>query len=278
MYSGFITRKRVIGKFGIHQRFDNLAYKLILPMLKTQTFPTKKQILHFEGMNGPDGLKVKSPNYNEPSHLYNPKDNQGEVPTHIKNHYALLTEALKQADLIRASFEAAWLAHFITDGLTPAHHAMGDEIVGLDQKSSKIIAVLLENPKKLEQNPRFKKLKKQWGMWGGKGVMTRHFYFELGAATAMMLARIKVKFDWDKYELAQTKGPLALFRREAKDIAKLNLYDRFQTEGWNNKIAKIIKNQIAPQTIETIAVIWLLAYVEAGLLKIVKPARTSKKD
>lgn len=40
----------------------------------------------------------------------------------IEDHIVNLTEALKADNYQRAAFEAAWMAHAITDGLTPAHH------------------------------------------------------------------------------------------------------------------------------------------------------------
>src|SRR6266403_1491378 len=107
MYSGFITPKKTVARVGIHQRFDMAAYKMIKPYLPEGAFPAIKQIVHFEGYNGPDGLKVKSRGKNEPSHLYDPVTDTGEVPHHIAGHYTGLVESLKKADLIRAAFEAA---------------------------------------------------------------------------------------------------------------------------------------------------------------------------
>src|SRR5437016_3491382 len=121
MFSGFVSHKHVIKSIGIHQRFDMAAYRAIKPFIALGEFPSLGQILHFEGYNGPDGLKVKSPGLHEPSHLYDPYNDSGEVPMHIENHYQKLVQALVDDDIIRAAFEAGWLAHYVTDGLTPAH-------------------------------------------------------------------------------------------------------------------------------------------------------------
>src|SRR5258708_4066856 len=101
MYAGFITTKRVVKRAGIHQRFDMAAYKMIAPYLPDGGFPTLKNILHFEGYNGPDGikskggLKYKTKDDHNPSHLYDHHTDTGEVPVHIANHYAGLVESLK---------------------------------------------------------------------------------------------------------------------------------------------------------------------------------------
>ncbi|HEX3082316.1 MAG TPA: hypothetical protein VHQ86_03610, partial [Candidatus Saccharimonadia bacterium] len=133
MYAGFITPKRTIKAAGIHQRLDTAAYKMIAHYLPDETFPDLVSILSFEGYNGPDGLKSKnglkprglspeSMHEDNPSHLYDPVTDTGEVPFHIANHYKGLVACIEMGDQVRGAFEAAWLAHYIGDGLTPAHH------------------------------------------------------------------------------------------------------------------------------------------------------------
>jgi len=105
MYAGFITPKRVVKKAGIHQRLDMAAYKMIAHYLPDEAFPSLKAILSFEGYNGPDGLKSKlglhpkgsrpeDKDSHEPSHLYDPVTDTGEVPMHIDNHYRGLVDCL----------------------------------------------------------------------------------------------------------------------------------------------------------------------------------------
>jgi len=133
MYAGFITPKRVVKSAGIHQRLDSAAYRMISHYLPDEAFPELKAILAFEGYNGPDGLNTKlglKPKSSDPSaagehgpsHLYDPVTDSGEVPQHIATHYRGLVESLGRSDMIRASFEAAWLAHYVGDGLTPGLH------------------------------------------------------------------------------------------------------------------------------------------------------------
>src|SRR4051812_28292720 len=103
------------------------AYRMISPYLDDTTFPSWPQIKHFEGINGPDGIKTKSPGHHDPGHLYDPETGAGEIPQLIKDHYRNLVTTLRLKDTVRAAFEAAWLAHYLCDGLTPAHHFPLDE-------------------------------------------------------------------------------------------------------------------------------------------------------
>ena len=115
---------------GVHQKIDGIARQMLNTYLKhPYDFPSKKQILYFEGTRGPDGLKRKSPADDEPHSFLNPEKDDGKLFNQIDNHHYNLSVALKERDVERASFEAAWLAHFIVDGLTPAHHYPFDKIV-----------------------------------------------------------------------------------------------------------------------------------------------------
>lgn len=261
MYSGFITSKRVIAAVGVHQRFDAVAYRIVEPYLMPTMFPNVRQILHFEGINGPDGLKVKSPGKNEPSHLYDPLGDVGPIPEHIKQHYDGLVVALKQQDMVRAGFEAAWMAHYICDGLTPAHH------FPLDKHIQKHELVKTEKGRyRVRQpgEPARETVKKGWAVWGGKGLLTTHFNFEMGVAAALLGQKIRVRLDVAKLAQARQMGIIDFFKQEALDIAELNMYERFYRRGWNTELARQVKVKLAPQTVQTIGIAWLLAYLESG--------------
>jgi hypothetical protein len=267
MYAGFITHKRAVARLGIHQRFDMAAYKMIRPYLP-DTFPTLKEIWHFEGYNGPDGINVKSKGLSKlrprqegdakPSHFYDPSTDTGEVPMHIANHYTALVETLKNSDIIRASFEAAWLAHYIADGLTPAHHwPLEEKLAEAADKASRDI-------KNGDTSKFAAQVKKNWAVWGAKGHMTTHFNFEMGVAFAMLVFPIKAEFTEHELSVARRLGPVEYFKTQARAVAALQLYERFYREGWNADIAYIVKNQLAPQAVRAIGNIWLLALLDAG--------------
>ncbi len=269
MYAGFITTKRVIKRAGIHQRLDSAAYKMVEQYLPTGAYPRLKDILHFEGYNGPDGLntkvglkpkglKSKECDDHNPSHMYDPINDTGEVPTHLAYHYAALVENLKSGDMIRAAFEASWFAHYVGDGLTPAHHWP------LDQKVAEAAEKASRELREGDTSRFAVSLKKNWALWGAKGHVTTHFNFEMGIAFALLLFPIRPIFS--DYELGRAKelGPVEYFKSEARDIAGLNLYERFYKEGWTGDLASVVKNKLAPQTARAIGTLWLLAVLDAG--------------
>jgi hypothetical protein len=265
MYAGFITPRRVVKRVGIHQRLDMAAYRMIEHFLPVGGgFPDIKDILHFEGYNGPDGLKSKTglklrtKDDPGPSHLYDPVADTGEVPIHIANHYRSLVECLKDDDLVRASFEAAWLAHYIGDGLTPAHHwPLEDKIAEAAERSTKTL-------RGGDPNKYVAFLKKNWAIWGAKGHMSTHQNFEMGIAFALLFFPIKPEFSEHELVQARELGPVEYFKHEARAIAGLNLYERFYEEGWSNELAVAVKNVLAPRTAQAIGIVWLLALLDAG--------------
>lgn len=269
MYAGFITPKRVFKSAGIHQRLDTAAYKMITDYLPKGTFPDLKSILNFEGYNGPDGLNTKiglSPkglhpqneHEHNPSHLYDPVTDTGEVPHHIAGHYAGLVSCIERGDLVRGAFEAAWLAHYIGDGLTPAHH------FPLESKIAEAAAHAAHRTGEGNIGRATAFMRRNWQIWGAKGHMSTHQNFELGIAVALLIFPIRAQLDAAELARARQLGPVEYFKSEAREVAALELYERFYREGWNNDIASIVKKVLAPKTARTIGIIWLLAILEAG--------------
>jgi len=124
MYAGTTFRRDSGRIVGVHQKIDRASRRLLKKLIgKDAAFPSISQILHFEGINGPDGIKRKSPSKDEPWHYIDPtKDDDRALIGLINDHMANLVVALRTKNDERAAFEAAWLAHAIVDGLTPAHH------------------------------------------------------------------------------------------------------------------------------------------------------------
>lgn len=277
MYSGFISTKRVIKRLGVHQRFDAAAHHMISPFIKPKTFPGIKAILHFEGYNGPDGIKVKSPGIDDPSHFYDPETDTGELPEHVQNHYDGFVEALRTEDMVRAAFEASWLAHYVVDGLTPAHHyPLVEKIVGLREgeralRRRKSSDEPLRNDATTPLAKNFvigetvrQTLKKNWKIWGGKGILSTHHNFEIGVASSLLFAKLNLKLNEAMLAEARKMGMLAFFKREAREVAQLDLYERFYRQGWTAELARIVRQQIAAHAVQVVGIIWLLAYLEVG--------------
>ncbi len=111
--------------FHAHQKLDRVAYRHFRQLLPEAGFPSLKQILYFEAGHGPDGARYKRQQEGgeQPWHFVDPHDaTDQQLYELIDLHYDGLKRALAKGDDIRSAFEAAWLAHALVDGLTPAHH------------------------------------------------------------------------------------------------------------------------------------------------------------
>ena len=123
MYSGFTLTDYSGRIIGAHQKIDRAAREHLGNLIDGKDlFPSAKSILNFEGKNGPDGLKRKSPGKNEPEHYFSPFGEDMGLVNIINEHYKNLVFEIKNDNRERVAFEAAWLAHCLVDGLTPAHH------------------------------------------------------------------------------------------------------------------------------------------------------------
>ena len=124
MYSGLVLTKYSGRLMGAHQKIDRVARRHLSEIMAADVvFPRISEILRFEGKNGPDGIKRKSPGKDEPWHYLDPlSGDASEFLAILDEHYMGLVTHLRAGNTERAAFEAAWLAHAIVDGLTPAHH------------------------------------------------------------------------------------------------------------------------------------------------------------
>lgn len=244
MNSGFLSfaTKGKVSTIGTHQKFDRTAFRLLEPLVDTMIFPPRSKILKFEGIGGPDGLKVKG--HHNTDHLWDPINEIGMLPTWVDIHCRNLATAIKNGDVVKASFEAGWMAHYVTDGLTPAHHI-----------SHRLIAAEYQDSSKLRRN---------WLYWGRKGLMSSHVAFETGISSSMLFSPIRTKFDPQLYKRVQEKGLGEVLREESLKIAKLDLYDQFLRKGWTIDVAKTIRSMVIPRIPQLIAAGWLLAYEQSG--------------
>lgn len=239
-FASFATRGKV-SIAGTHQKLDREAFRILSPMIKPGHFPLRREILKFEGYGGPDGLKVKG-DY-KTDHLWDPINEIGFLPIWIESHYANLVDALKREDYVEASFHAGYMAHYITDSLTPAHHM-----------SHKLLEEEYNNVSKVRQS---------WKNWGMKGWKSSHFAFETGISAATMFSPLRVKFDLALTEGIAKDGIAQIIKDESLKIAKLNLYEDFLKNGWTTRLAKSVRATVVPKIPQMIAAAWLAAYQEA---------------
>jgi hypothetical protein len=269
MYAG-TTLTPLSGRlFGAHQKIDRLARGSLRMLLdKDALFPKVKTILHFEGVNGPDAIKRKSPAKDEPWHYYSPFDTSDtSLVDLIGVHYDQLVVALKKADQVRAAFEAAWLAHAIVDGLTPAHHFPYEEKllelrggVGIDERTTYKEKIVMPGDTRREQ------LQNNWKMWGSKGLLSTHFLFEWGVAALIVPFSTKhvqpsQKDIDDLYKL----GVLELFRHKAKEVVGLDMYHKYYRNGWTPALARQVRNHLAPIIVKMVTLAWYAASIDAGV-------------
>ncbi len=243
MNSGFIThltKGRLLNSVGTHQKFDRTAYGLIKSKIEAGKFPARSQIINFEGSGGPDGLKFKG-NYTT-DHMWDPVNKIGQLPTWIEIHYKNLVKALRDDDLVKAAFEAGFMAHYLTDSLTPAHHL-----------SHKFILEEYEG----------KKHRKRWKIYGHKGILSTHVAFESGISSAIFFNPIKVEFDNKLFSRIKEDGIKEVVMHESLTISKLHIYDQYLRRGWNTKLVKVIKATVVKRIPQFIAAAWLAAYQEA---------------
>jgi hypothetical protein len=268
MYSG-TTLTPLSGRLlGAHQKIDRLARSGLGKMLHdSQHFPAIRQILHFEGVNGPDAIKRKSPAKDEPWHYFTPFDRADvKLVELIAAHYDQLVKALKAYDDIRAAFEAAWLAHAIVDGLTPAHHYPYEEKLtelrggeGLETRISIREKLVMPGTTRRQQ------VSNNWKMWGPKGLLTTHGMFEWGVSLmiaplphgVLMPASAEVE---ELYEY----GIAELFRRKAQEVAALAMYEEFYKQGWTPRLVRLARKRLAPAIVQTVTLAWYGAACEAS--------------
>lgn len=270
MYSG-LTLTRASGRVaGAHQKIDRIARRQ-LDQVSTRVgkqFPSIKTILHFEGRNGPDGIKTKSPAKDEPWHYFSPfDDDDTQLVELIEGHYRNLVAALASGDKVLAGFEAAWLAHAVVDGLTPAHHypyeAKLDELRGGLGKETRITyrdKLLMPGSTNREA------IANNWKMWGPKGLLTTHIAFEWGVSAILLPMRLGKRTMPTAKEVKEMQQQSAAdyFVQVAKEVAAYGLYEEFYRKGWTPRLARTVRQQLAPTLIKAVTLVWYKAAHEAS--------------
>jgi hypothetical protein len=271
MYAGTTFRRDSGRIIGVHQKIDRVSRRLLKKLIPhDQFFPPIKDILHFEGMNGPDGIKRKSPSKDEPWHYIDPtKPNDTELITLINDHMANLTEALSAHNEQRAAFEAAWLAHSIVDGLTPPHHyPLSDKIEELwgkhhTERLTKKDKTIIKGINRRDT------LSKNWQYWGIGGVFSAHLSFELGVASTIAPYRFTDSSPTriDIIHL-QKQGFEAVFLEAVHTIYDLGMFDEFVRKGWTRRLANRTRRLLVPKIIKIVCLAWYNASLKAKIEKI----------
>lgn len=251
---------------GVHQKIDRVARRHIQTLLsETDVFPDSKQILRFEGKNGPDGIKRKSPAVDEPWHFIDPNNpDDTALLDMIDGHIYNLAIALRENNMARASFEAAWMAHAITDGLTPAHHFPLEEKLeelrgeGMETRDSIIKKGLMPGDTLKD------KVRNNWQFWGAKGAMTTHLAFEAGVASVIAYKRFSdgMPTATEREQVARD-GFRSYYLADVQRVANLQMYENFIKTGWTTALAMQTNRQLMPLIIRAVVLGWLSAVEES---------------
>lgn len=270
MYSfGPLPKLKQSGRIiGAHQKIDRLARRHFTHLAgRTHEFPNAKEIIHFEGMRGPDGVKLKSPGVDEPWHfidLKNPTDTR--LMGHIHDHRNNLVVAIKAGDRIKMAFEAAWLAHAVTDGLTPAHQVPYDELMKeLRGEVDEAYLKKVRSKALMPGNGSAKAfIKNNWGYWGAGGVMTSHTLFEAGVATTISAMKYDPSlFSNDQIHELMNRDFNEVIMDAIHEVATLKMYESFKKTGWGLPLAKKTRQRLLPIILRTVTYAWYHALSEA---------------
>lgn len=259
MYAGTTFRRDSGRIVGVHQKIDRVARRHLKKHLPHgMFFPVIANILHFEGKNGPDGIKRKSPASDIPWHFIDPtKPDDRALIVMIHDHMFNLRAALKDNNEERAAFEAAWLAHAIVDGLTPAHHyPLHDKIEELWGRPHHE-RVTIEEKNFIRGTGRRDTLSKNWEYWGARGVFTAHFMFEWGVASAIAPEKFNTSGPTDDdFRQLERDGFEQVFLRALHKIDHMKMYDEFGKQGWTRSLGNKTKKVLIPEIIKVVCLAW----------------------
>lgn len=267
MYSGTTFRHKSGNIIGVHQRINRIAKRHLRHKIGNKPFfPSIKTILHFEGKNGPDGIKSKSPSIDEPWHFISPDaDLSDPLIQTIEDHIHNLAAALKAGDEERAAFEAAWASHAIVDGLTPAHqYPLAEKIAELwgkphHERSSKRDKIIIRGTGKRDM------VAKNWKYWGASGVFNQHWLFEFGVASSMTISKFSdIGLTESDFKRVVKEGYGTLYLEAVREVNALQMYEAFAIEGWSVKLGNMSRGKLVPIICKLVVLSWYAAVMEAS--------------
>lgn len=268
MYSGLVLTRYSGRLMGAHQKIDRVARRHLAALLPARApFPSYREIVRFEGKNGPDGIKRKSPGKDEPWHFLNPLgDDHDAFLTLLKEHYEGLVKSLKETNRTRAAFEAAWLSHAVVDGLTPAHHYPYEEKIDAMRVGGNEARQTIKDKFIFKGDTAAQTALNNLKVYGPGGLLSSHVLFEFGVMFLLRPLRLPDARPTQKdLQEIQAIGHGEYFLRRAREIAVLDLYEHYLEHGWTPKLANQVRHQLAPVMTRTVAVTWYAAAQEAGI-------------
>lgn len=264
--------------FHAHQKLDRVARRhLRRYMPKNSFFPPTVKILHFEGNRGPDSAQLKRQLHGEqPWHFvdpFNPDDT--ELHELLDTHYDGLVKAISEKDEVHAAFQAAWLAHALVDGLTPAHHyPYEEELARLRGGETRHTRKGLTGRLYIKSPTIRESVLMSTKLVGPKGLLTNHAMFEAGVFA--IIAPLSLNSGRPKQadlDHVREVGIIEVFKELALEIGQLHLYDRFMAGGWTLRLTRQVRKELAPRMVRMITLAWYAAIMDAQESKAKPPRR-----
>jgi hypothetical protein len=186
----------------------------------------------------------------------------------VQHHYNQLVAALKTKNAERAAFEAAWLAHALVDGLTPAHHypyeQALEELRGEDRSSR----TSLKSRAWVKGENGRDSLQRTLKIVGPKGLLTTHTTFEAGAFTIMAPLKLNNALpSRESVASVRRDGLVPYFEHAVRDVAMFNLFNRFLQVGWTPALGRAVRQELAPRMVSIVTLAWYSACLDSGLAK-----------
>jgi hypothetical protein len=261
MFSRTIFADKRTEKIATHQRLVRAARRIVPRYVSARTqLPSAKQIVHFEGKNGPDGLAGKHNIQDFPMEMLNPTHQRHELIEHLNHHLRALGRAHRHHDEVRVAFELAWSEHLIVDGLTPAHHHdYSDQVKQLDPREldeiNSILKRIFVRGAGLTDT-----IRKNWKKIGPRGVATNHILFEAGIDFITMplsAKRLEVELSPSDLKRVRQGKFVQVYLESVRRIADLHMFERYEHGGWSTDLVDDVRNVLLPECVKCIALGWL---------------------
>jgi hypothetical protein len=256
--------------FHAHQKLDRVARRHLDELLPASfPFPGAKQILRFEAGHGPDGAKLKRQQGAQPWHFVDPHDDEDtQIHDHITHHFTGLKKALLDEDEVRAAFEAAWLAHALVDGLTPAHHYPYEKELESLRGEDRDTRMGIIGRAYVKSDSIAESLQRSLRLVGPKGLLTTHAMFEAGAYAIIAPLRLKQSVPTkQEIERVTKEGVVPVFQDLAREVAGFRIYERFITRGWTQSVCRDVRRELAPRMVKMVTLSWYAAAYEKAKIQ-----------
>jgi hypothetical protein len=250
-----------------HQKIDRVAYRQLSELTQSPLPFSVKQILHFEGRRGPDATRLKKGGGEAPWHFYTPDCDNASFLNVLRQHHARLTKELTEGNVERAAFEAAWLAHALVDGLTPAHHFPYEhELLALRREEKATRETVGSHFIVKGKNSR-ETVKRSFQLIGPKGLLTTHTTFEAGAAMILLPLKLAHNMPSKEDTVLARSSIVDCFEKYVREVGGLHMYERFYKRGWTQSLARDVRVELAPCMIRIVTLAWYSALLDAGVIK-----------